>query len=601
MPKQASPSLKNLLSEAFKSALPPPRQTVAEFAEQECVLSAENAAATGKWRNIPYQVEMQNVLTDPKIRIACFMTSTQVGKTSVIKNMIAWICARSAGGTTFMLPSESVAKDFSKVQLMPLFRDTPILSEKVAGARKDGNTHLFKSWSQGYVRLVGSLRATKLSSFPSARLFVDELDRCSRVAINDAGISEGDPIQLFLERCKNWPDRFALFTSTPTIEGASAIEHWWLKSDQRLPHIPCPHCGYFQFLEWKNFEWQGKDDPLIEPAVSTICYRCHACQKTFTDKTRLKWLAQLKWVKQNPSSEIAGFHINAFYSPWSNWSDLLQKRLDAGKSHLKLMVWTNTTLGLPYSLDAVKPPDWARLANREKGYQRYTVPAKVRILLAACDVQFDRLEISVVGFYKKRAYVITHEVFPGNTGDADDQCWADLEEFLRREWAADNGYKLRIYRCAIDHGFNTNQVAEFVRKRKIMVPVNGIDNWEQDILPSRPMLIKRNGKVFSTGKRRWPVGVSAIKTDLYSRLKLSINESCDVPSEYISFPDGLGQEYYKQLTGEVCKIEEDKRGREKMIWEKHYDAVEALDCFVYILALYKICGLHLWPDEKWES
>jgi phage terminase large subunit GpA-like protein len=41
------------------------------------------------------------------------------------------------------------------------------------------------------------------------------------------------------------------------------------------------------------------------------------------------------------------------------------------------------------------------------------------------------------------------------------------------------------------------------------------------------------------------------------------------------------------------------RGQSKMMWEKQHDAVEALDCMVYTLALYKICGLHLWREERW--
>ncbi len=40
-----------------------------------------------------------------------------------------------------------------------------------------------------------------------------------------------------------------------------------------------------------------------------------------------------------------------------------------------------------------------------------------------------------------------------------------------------------------------------------------------------------------------------------------------------------------QLTGEYCKIVEDSRGGTKMVWEKIHDAVEALDCAVYILTL----------------
>jgi phage terminase large subunit GpA-like protein len=87
--------------------------------------------------------------------------------------------------------------------------------------------------------------------------------------------------------------------------------------------------------------------------------------------------------------------------------------------------------------------------------------------------------------------------------------------------------------------------------------------------------------------------------DLYARLKLQRKEDGTFPAEYMHFPSGMGDEYYKQLTGEVCKLEEDGRGHPKMVWEKQYDAVETLDCAVYTLALYKICGFHLWAEERW--
>jgi phage terminase large subunit GpA-like protein len=573
---------------------------VSEFAERERWLSPENAAASGRWKDVPYQTAMQNVFNESGKKIAIFMTSSQVGKTEIIKNMIAY-AINLGGGTTFMLPSESIARDFSKAQIGPLIRDTPLLAAQIPESKKDGNTHLFKSWPGGYLRLVGSQKADKLSSFPSPRLFIDELDRCSRVTRNSAGVIEGSPVDLFLERCKNWPNRFALFTSTPTGEGVSAIEEWWHKSDQRLPYIPCPHCQALQFLAWDQFEWVGKDNPDVTARPETVCFRCKGCHETFTDNSRLRWLKQVQWVKQKPESLIAGFHLNAFYSPWSSWESLLRKYLDCGSNQLKKMVWVNTTLGKPFSLDAIKTPDWKVLAARKTTYARYEIPEPVKILLAGCDVQFDRLEVSVYGVYKAQLFIITHEVLVGNTANVDDEVWGELDQLLARPWLKKSGYELHIHRLAIDAHYHTTTVAHYARRRKQVVPVTGIDNnWKTDLLPSRPMDIKRNGQYFRTGKRRWPVGVSVLKMDLYNRLKLEATPDA-VPREYIHFPSGMPDEFYKQITGETCRLVDDSKGNAKMVWEKIHDAVECLDCAVYTLALYKICGLHLWSEERWEK
>jgi len=367
----------------------------------------------------------------------------------------------------------------------------------------------------------------------------------------------------------------------------------------QLPYIPCPHCDHYQFLDWDNFTWAGKDDEAIKDDPLTVKYICQGCTQTFDDSTRLKWLEKLKWVKQNPESNIAGFHINAFYSPWSKWSELIEKYL-AATNIIKKMVWTNTTLGIPFSLEAIRSPEWEELAKKTGNYSRYEIPANTKVLLAACDVQMDRLEVSLIAFHRSQAYVITHEVFPGVTANIDDECWDELDQFLNRDWNATDGSTRRIHRLAIDAHYQTNTVANYARKRKRVVPVTGIDNWKTELLPSRPLDIKKNGKYFRTGKRRWPIGVSVVKLDLYNRLKLERAQNGELPSEYIHFPKGMPDEYYKQLTGETCKLDEDSRGKPKMVWEQRYEAVEALDCFVYVLGLYKICGLHLWSEERWE-
>lgn len=601
-------SVKRLFGLFASILAPPPALSVSEFAEKERILSVENAAKSGRWINIPYQVEMQNAFDSEKMVI--FMTATQIGKTELIKNILLKAMVYETGGTTFMLPSESVATDYSKAQLEPLVRDTPKLRTLIQPAKKDGNSQLYRKWPGGYLRLVGSNSADKLSSFPSPRLFCDELDRCSRVARNSAGVIEGSPVQLFLERSKNWPNRFALFTSTPTIQGVSAIHEWWLKSDQRIPLVPCPHCenkifldflGVFNRPDWGKFVWIGKDtDEPQEP--DTVVFECGKCHRSFDDTTRHAWLPKLSWHKQRPEAKIAGFHINAFYSPWTAWSELVEKYVSSGSSPLKRMTFWNTTGGWPFSFDAIKTPAWQEIASRKAEYKRHEVPNEVTVLLAGCDVQLDRLECSVWGFYKKQAYLITHEVFAGNTSNIDAECWEELDAFIHKTWSKINGYKIRIHRCAIDAHYNTNQVAHFARMRKRIIPVTGVDsNWQTDILPSRPMDIKKNGKYFRTGKRRWPIGVSVVKLDLYGRLKLSPDQSGNLPTEYMHFPSGMSDEYYKQLTGEVCKLEEDGKGDPKMVWERQYEAVEALDCAVYTLALYKICGLHLWADERWNQ
>jgi phage terminase large subunit GpA-like protein len=595
----------NLYSLIAKSLQLPPRETISSFSERERTLSSETSANSGKWKNIGYQKAILDAVLPGKTVVV--MTSTQIGKTECLKNIILHSILNESGGTTLMLSSESIATDFSKAQIEPLVRDTPALAALMGGAKKDGNSQLYRKWPGGYLRLVGSNSADKLSSFPSPRLIVDELDRCSKAARNSAGVLEGNPVTLFFERSKNWPNRFSLLTSTPTLEGSSAIFDWWKRSNQQIPLIPCPFCGQELFLDflgvlvatrvWGRFVW-APHEPLRGLKTHHVAYECGGCLGHFTEEHLDRWNLEPKWLALNPESEILGFHLNAFYSPWTRWSELVQKKLDAGQNPGRLMTFWNTTGGWPYSFEAVATPDWEKLARRPHEYKRYEVPSQVSILLAACDVQMDRLEVSVFGVHKSQFFLITHEALHGNPAQVDDQVWSDLDEFLGRTWTKENKMPLVIHKCAMDAHYLTNTVAQYARSRRRIVPVTGVDNnWSADVMPAKPLDIKRNGKYYKTGKKRWPLGVSIFKMDLYTRLKLPDKLSL----EYMHFPSGMPDEYYKQITGEVCKLTEDSKGRTKTTWEKNFDAVEALDCAVYALALYKICGFHLWPEAKWNG
>ena len=582
---------------------PPPRLLISEFAEKERYLSAESANESGRWKNKAYQVLMQDVFNQVGVRMAVFMTSSQVGKTEIILNVIAYIIAYMTGSICFMLPSESIAKDFSKARVGPMIRDTPILSRKVAPSRKDGNTVLMKTWPGGTLRFVGSNSADKMASFPCKILLADEIDRFSLQARNSAGVNEGTPLKVLFRRIANFPDGFILLTSTPTVCGISQIEEYFNLSDQRYPHIPC-QCGHMQFLSWENFTWDGKNDEKVKDDPSTVRYQCEQCKEYFTDATKHIWLEAVKWIPRNPESKIPGFHLNAFYSPWTDWSEVVEEYLKCGSNPAKLMVFWNTFLGLPYSFEAISTPDWKLLFSRPKAYKRGKIPKEALVLTAACDVQGDRLECTVVGWNRKQCYVIDHHIFEGNTHNIDDECWEQLNDLLNTQWThPSRKKKLTIHRLCIDSRWNQSRVGQFAKGKRKVVPVTGLDRWDCTVLPPRRLEVKRNGKYFRTGKKRWPIGSSLIKMDLYARLKLEPSEEENkqgvFPSEYIHFPDGLPEEYYRQLTGEVCEVTEDSSGKSKYQWKEVYENVETLDTMVYNIGAYEISGILRWKEDRW--
>ena len=586
-----------------RAFLPPPTLTVSEFAEAYRILSIEDSPEPGKFKCWPFQVEMMDVFNEYDVRMCVYMTSAQISKTTLLFNMLMYmVCART-GGITFMLPSEVIARDYSKARFTPMLRDCKKLADLIPPGKTNGNTILYKQWPTGYLRFVGSGNADKLCSFPTPWLVIDELDRCEVVARNSAGVIEGNSLLLLFERMKRFaPRTFTLMTSTPSIKDTSQIYEYWLKSDQRLPYVPCPHCDHEQFLDWENFFWDGKGDKHCtlskQEMAESFHFVCKGCTKKIWEEDFDEFPPQTRWVAQKPDGEFPGFHINAFYT--NSWQENFTKYLDAGQNQAKLMVWWNTTLGLPYNFEALATPDWQGLQDKEKFYQRGTVPKQAMVLLAGCDVQHDRVEVTVAGVIKNQLFVIDHHVIPGNTHNADDQVWEDLDDLIHKStWDKLDGTKLKIHKMAIDSRHNSNAVGRFARSRKKVVPVTGTGIWTDKVLPAKKFEIKVNGKIMRLGKHRYPLGVNLIKMDLYGRLNLKTDDG--LPSEYISFPDGMSDEYYKQVCGEVCELMEDSEGRAKYKWIKKYPDVEGLDCLVYLLGLHTILNMYKWSDERWSD
>ena len=75
---------------------PPEELTVAEWADKYRRLSSDSAAEGGPWRTsrTPYLKEPMEAFTDPKIKRLVMVAASQVGKSELELNIIAYIIAQ---------------------------------------------------------------------------------------------------------------------------------------------------------------------------------------------------------------------------------------------------------------------------------------------------------------------------------------------------------------------------------------------------------------------------------------------------------------------------------------------------------------------------
>jgi len=71
---------------------PPPKLTVSQWADKYRRLSPESSAEPGQWNTdrAPYQRGVMDAVTDPDVEEIVVMTSSQVGKTEILLNIIGY-------------------------------------------------------------------------------------------------------------------------------------------------------------------------------------------------------------------------------------------------------------------------------------------------------------------------------------------------------------------------------------------------------------------------------------------------------------------------------------------------------------------------------
>lgn len=586
---------------------PDPLMSVWEWADRYRILQSMDSGEKGPYRSgrTPYAREVMEEMSPHKATQKIVMaTGAQIGKTSIGLNWIGHTVHLSPAPMLVVMPTVDLGKDFSDQRLAPMIEACPQLREKIPPARErdSGNRQLKKEFPGGLLLVRGANAPAGLRSMPIAKLFFDETD----AAPADAG-GEGSPIDLAIARTRTFPRRKILLTSTPTTPHG-VIWREWLSSDQRRYHVPCPHCGEYQVLEWERLKYDPHDLDGMRPQM--VCVKCGT---GFDETAKAKWYGEDlgRWVKGNPDSEVAGFHLNSLYSPlgWYSWREAVrdyEKAKDQGEQALK--AWTNTVLGEPWS-DSAETPDWETLYKRREKYPRGMVPVDGVVLTAGVDIQRDRIEVEVVAWgARMESWSVDYVVIPGDTStiqsDPAKECpWRQLRALLDKEWPLAEGRgKHRILRAAVDTGDQTATVYQWVREQRDnrILAIKGRDMQSSILGIPTPQDVTVRGKRVRRGIKLWGVGVSVAKTELYGWLKHEPSEGGgDVPRGLCHWPQ-YGESYFLSLTAEELQYTT-LRGFRKAQWVKVRPRNEALDCRVYARAAAASLGVERWDADDWAA
>lgn len=578
-----------LFKKISKAWLPPPKLKYSEWAEKNFILSTEDSSEPGKFNidRAPYQIEMMDALNDPETHTVVFMTSAQIGKTTIEKIIIGYHIDQDPGPMMLVLPNKDpMAKDWSRDRLAPMIRDVPVLSKKVGDPKlRDGeNSTYHKKFPGGLIIITGANSPTDLRSRPMRILLFDEVDGFSDTA-------EGDPIALASKRQMTFRNRKTIMVSTPTVEGASRIEAEYLKGTQEKWHLACPHCGEHAFINLygMKFEHRWVNDKVAE--VWDVKFKCPSCFHSYDEQT---WKRQPgKWIAENPQIRgVRSFHLNAFYSPWYSWKNIIKEWLEAKKDPQRLQVVVNTLFGLPWK-EKLDVDDEDKLLARREQYGA-ELPEGVLLLTCGVDVQDNRLEYEVVGWGKgKESWGIEYSMVIGEPDKP--ETWNMLDERLKKVYRFADGKGLMIACTCIDSGGHyTTDVYKYCKKnqhRRIFA-IKGKGG------PGIPLIYKLS----RTPKEKVLLiilGVDEGKTSIVSALKEK-----EVGPRYMHFPEddidvetgeiincrGYDRNYFQGLLSERQVLKKSRGGGLKYTWEKvsEHARNEALDTRNYAQAAMEI-------------
>lgn len=552
---------------------PDPDLSVSQWADKNRFLSSVASSEPGRWQTArtPYLAEIMDCLSPhSRCEKVVMMKGAQIGGTECGNNWMGYCICNAPGPMLIVNPTTEMAKRNSKMRIDPAIESCPALKERICSprAKDSGNTILLKEFPGGILILTGANSPSGLRSMPIRYLFLDEVD-----GFPDEAGTEGDPVDLAVQRTATFSNRKIFMVSTPTIKDASRIEQAFMEGNQRYYHVPCPECGHMQPLRWANLKFDPKN-------LTEACYECEKCKAHWHDWQKDQILTKGKWIATHPEhTNVASFHLSSLYSPhgWTSWTEIAREFLLAKDDPSRLQVWTNTKLAETWQDMAGEQVDPTELMTRRERWG-LDLPAGVVLLTCGVDVQDNRLELEIVGWGRgEESWSIDYRVLYGDPSTP--ELWAQLDEILSRTYPHSKDVPdLHISATCIDSGGHyTDYVINYCYDRRLhgVWAIKGAGGAGKPIWPATA------SKSFKTQKPVYVIGVNDAKDILMRRLHLTDSSGPGI----WHFPHDREIEWFEQVTNEIAR-KKLSQGRLIREWRPRKDGVrtEGLDCRVYAYA-----------------
>lgn len=599
------------LATTFAAMLRPnPMSTVSDYVDGHLYIPPP-AQFAGMYRLdlTPYAKEMMDECSPSSpAREIIMVTGTQMSKTQIILNGIAYYIENDPTSMLIGFPNEKEGKQFVRTRIDPMIDYNPFLKKLIGTARKGatGSTTDYKEFPGGFLKRATGEAANSFMSTMCRIVWLDEYD-----AFPSDIQGKGSGKTLAEQRTATYRGREKIVVSSTPSNEDSQIMGLLENTDKRHYFLTSPQGNMFE-LEWKGFHWKADGQNVKE-----VWYEIPETGERIDEYMMPGMLEKGVWIPTNTKSTdptSVGFWISGLYSPFRSWRDITVSFLKAQDDEEQgkfgeMTSFYNNILALPFEKNSARPDAekmmlWAR--SKEYGYKRYTsagsFPKDVLFLTSGTDVQLDRLETEIKGWCRNgRSRSIEHYVFPAGAGktimDMDANCWKEYrEKVLNTMYLREDGLELGVAFNAIDRSFKPEYVQAFAEsvdpKCERVIPVRGVDSQKIAISDLKMGKMTYPGGVVKHVMYR-DVGVSELKGEAYSNFKLPYSDEGSV----CMFCEDYPPEVFTQLT--VEEYIPGNRGR-KGYWDSRNRRNEMIDCNVYNMAMWYYSGAHGWTKEDYD-
>lgn len=599
----------NLQPEELELLIPGEKPSMADWAEENYVLSPETSEISGPWSNeyTPFLVPIMEWLSDQMTRQVDVVKCTQAGGSELANITIGYTCDVEPAPALIVMPREDDANRRLATRIRPMFKANNRLLRHLPRGRIDNlnigketildNMILFIAWSNSPAALADN---------PVCIVILDEVGKYP-----PASGREADPISLAKKRQRTFHTRSKLLVVSSPVAEDDLLNAEFEKGDKNEWHTRCPLCGEYRVMDWSNVELdKDSEGNLLDAEIyrtgGHARYICPACKKSWDEYQRWDAVSNGKFVPEgcsvdksgrivgdipitsHHSCRITAMMLHPVFQTIDDLAGDWAVAIAAKKAgNIKpLQDFINSQLAQPWK-ETEKVTSDSRLRLHIGTYKQGTVPIGVQMLSCGVDVQLDHLWVSVDGWgYLSEAW----SIFEGRleTGDTSElENYELLRRFLKTTWiSADNpDLKFFIYKTAIDTGYRPEVIKDFCSKcmELDIVQVRG-----DDTVRTRPF---RAAKIAGGTMIRYDLNVNEYKNRLY---RLLFESAVPGPGYWHLSADITEETLSHLISEEQRPVRTRRKRRYELIWvlKKEHLPNHLWDCKIYSTFAAELSGAH---------